>query len=165
MNRVSVWNTLRSVFNEGPARQNTTPDRLQLEEEVARAIHRELTAIIGYPAPFTIRPRLEQSGPCGVELVDLYIVPERSAIEQADVDSDTHKAIKQMLKDGRVVRLSAIYSGIDGSMGFRRGRLYYITVSKGPNSVVNVKTEEGLLRCPYSSLSAMLRYWKPLRIW
>lgn len=46
-------------------------------------------------------------------------------------------------------------------MGFKNGRRYRIFISKGNgHRTVVVRTEEGLLRCPYYSMMSMLQYWK-----
>lgn len=59
----------------------------------------------------------------------------------------------------------ADYTGEDGSMGFKNGRHYRIFISRGNgHRTVVVRTEEGLLRCPYHSMMSVLQYWKIIEI-
>lgn len=63
------------------------------------------------------------------------------------------------------LRVRAIYTGEDGSMGFKNGRHYRIFISRGNgHRTVVVRTEEGLLRCPYYSMMSVLQYWKIIEI-
>ena len=50
-------------------------------------------------------------------------------------------------------------------MGFKNGRHYRIFISRGNgHRTVVVRTEEGLLRCPYYSMMSVLQYWKIIEI-
>lgn len=49
--------------------------------------------------------------------------------------------------------------------GFKNGRHYRIFISRGNgHRTVVVRTEEGLLRCPYYSMMSVLQYWKIIEI-
>ena len=55
----------------------------------------------------------------------------------------------------------AEFIGTDGSMGFRKGKIYHIrTACK--NNYIYVLEERGLW-CPYDSVEAILRNWKIVR--
>lgn len=74
------------------------------------------------------------------------------------------KTLEKELRSNPRLKVCATYTGDDGSMGFRNGRHYRIIISKGSGHTVVVRTEEGLLRCPYYSILSMLQYWKVTEI-
>lgn len=75
------------------------------------------------------------------------------------------KILEKELRCNPPLRVRAIYTGEDGSMGFKNGRHYRIFISRGNGRrTVVVRTEEGLLRCPYYSMMSVLQYWKIIEI-
>lgn len=71
------------------------------------------------------------------------------------------KTLEKELRRNPPLKVCATYIGDDRSMGFKNGRRYRIFISKGNgHRTVVVRTEEGLLRCPYYSMMSMLQYWK-----
>lgn len=68
------------------------------------------------------------------------------------------KALENELKIRPTVRASAIFIGKHGSMGFHAGRFYPVTIVKHRGEVVLIAPDDGL-KCPYSSIDAMLRNW------
>jgi hypothetical protein len=73
------------------------------------------------------------------------------------------KALENELRIRPTVRASAIFTGKHGSMGFHAGRFYAVTVVKRKGEVVLIAPDDGL-KCPYSSLDAMLRNWHILLV-
>ena len=61
------------------------------------------------------------------------------------------------------VKASAIFTGKNGSMGFRAGRFYAVTIVKRKGEVVLIAPDDGL-KCPYSSLDTMLNNWHILLV-
>ena len=68
------------------------------------------------------------------------------------------KALEPELKIRPPVRARAIFTGKHGSMGFHAGRFYAVTIVKRRGEVVLIAPDDGL-KCPYSSIDAMLRNW------
>lgn len=71
------------------------------------------------------------------------------------------KARELLEKELRIrptVKVSAIFTGKNGSMGFRAGRFYAVTIVKRKGEVVLIAPDDGL-KCPYSSLDTMLNNW------
>ena len=71
------------------------------------------------------------------------------------------KARELLEKELRIrptVKASAIFTGKNGSMGFRAGRFYAVTIVKRKGEVVLIAPDDGL-KCPYSSLDTMLNNW------
>lgn len=55
------------------------------------------------------------------------------------------------------------FTGKNGSMGFRAGRFYAVTIVKRKGEVVLIAPDDGL-KCPYSSLDTMLNNWHILLV-
>ena len=71
------------------------------------------------------------------------------------------KARELLEKELRIrptVKASAIFTGKHGSMGF-----YAVTIVKRKGEVVLIAPDDGL-KCPYSSLDAMLNNWHILLV-
>lgn len=123
--------------------------------------------LVAYPAPFSVRLVLDR-GDIG-KIADVEIVPKRSTVvKMAPAYKDQIRGdIFRALKCCEAVYMTGIYIGEDGSMGFRRGQTYRfrIMMEQRPHRAIVIRTEEGLLRCPYSSIDALLRYWHPLYMW
>ena len=139
----------------------------ELEKEVTKDIGSQLEECLGYPAPFSVRLLLDKDD--ASKITDVEIVPKRSTIARAaqDFTGYLRADIMQALKQLGTIHATGIYTGEDGSMGFKRGQTYRftLTAASGWRKQVNLRTEEGLLHCPYSSIDALLRYWHILRVW
>ena len=66
--------------------------------------------------------------------------------------------LEKELRKRPTVKASAIFTGKHGSMGFHAGRFYAVTIVKRRGEVVLIAPDDGL-KCPYSSLDAMLNNW------
>lgn len=53
----------------------------------------------------------------------------------------------------------AKFIGTDGSMGFKKGKIYNINIKEQLNTI-EVRTRNERLWCPYSSMEAFLKNWK-----
>lgn len=137
------------------------------EYEVTRNINQQLEACLGYPAPFRIRLVLDRDD-IG-KITDVEITPTRAIATRMHPTfaRQIRDGIAQALKSLGTIYMTGIYTGEDGSMGFRRGQTYRFALIKAPGRrhEVKLRTEEGLLCCPYSSIDALLRYWHPLYLW
>lgn len=66
--------------------------------------------------------------------------------------------LEKELRKRPTVKASAIFTGKHGSMGF-----YAVTIVKRRGEVVLIAPDDGL-KCPYSSLNAMLNNWHILLV-
>lgn len=71
--------------------------------------------------------------------------------------------LEKELRIRPTVKASAIFTGKNGSMGFRTGRFYAVTIVKRKGEVVLIAPDDGL-KCPYSSLDTMLNKWHILLV-
>jgi hypothetical protein len=58
--------------------------------------------------------------------------------------------------------IQAVFTGTDGSMGYRKGELYSLKVA-GSHGVA-VQRLDGTGKCPYQSLSAFLANWSDVKV-
>lgn len=58
---------------------------------------------------------------------------------------------------GERIRTRATFIGTDGSMGFRNGSIYEITISIS-NGKIWIK--RGWTACPYETMKALLKNWR-----
>lgn len=71
--------------------------------------------------------------------------------------------LEKELRKRPTVKVSAIFTGKHGSMGFHAGRFYAVTIVKRRGEVVLIAPDDGL-KCPYSSLDSMLNNWHILLV-
>jgi len=90
--------------------------------------------------------------------------PTASREEAATMNRDkARELLEKELRIRPTVKASAIFTGKNGSMGFRTGRFYAVTIVKRKGVVVLIAPDDGL-KCPYSSLDTMLNKWHILLV-
>lgn len=73
-----------------------------------------------------------------------------------------YKSNKRVISRKREVRIVlAEFIGTNGSMGFKKGKIYNINIKEQLNVIV-LRTMDGKLWCPYSSMEAFYKNWKIL---
>lgn len=156
MAKISIKNKLLQF-----ASLKSDPKRLQ--RTVQYEVEAQLESNLGYPSPVRVRIVFKEDNPTEIEDVVLttkygYQPPGDHNYRlntQAEMLSYLFKDMSSALKQ---VEMTATYVGEDGSLGFRRGQVYRITLTKN-GSRCYVRSEEGNLYCPYATIYAFCRYW------